>query len=411
MDCILFDADNDGDLDLLITCGDMQYEENSIYYKPRLYINDGKANFSLQPKAISDSIKTIAGCVSAGDYDSDGDMDLFIGGRVSKKYPLPPKSFLLQNNDGVFTDVTAKICPSLQNPGMITAAVWADVDNDNQTDLIIAGEWMPVRFFKNNKGKLFEITASTGLTQMNGMWRSLIATDMDNDGDTDLVAGNLGLNCAYRVSVEEPMQLYFSDLDGNGSIDPILFYFIQGVDGKKHSFPAIGRSRLADQVPSVKKQFLLHKDYSTAKFNDIFKNRAIENITQLHCNETRSCYFENTGKGSFIKHPLPVEAQFAPVNAIICDDFDNDGFKDILLAGNEYQAEVMTGRYDASYGCFLKGNRNKSFAAVPPVSSGFMVNGDVKDMSQIRLLNGEKIIVVAVNNDTMRVFKINAAKK
>ena len=411
LDCILFDADNDGDPDLLITCGDMQYEENSIYYKPRIYFNDGKGKFNLQSNAIPASVKTIAGCASQGDYDGDGDLDLFIGGRVSKQYPLPARSFLLQNNKGVFTDVTAKVCPALQTPGMVTSAVWADVNNDKQTDLIIAGEWMPIRFFKNNHGNLIETTASTGLTNMNGMWRSLVATDIDNDGDIDLVAGNLGLNCEYRASATEPMQLYAADLDGNGSIDPVFFYYIKGLDGRKLSLPAISRNRLAEQVPAIKKQFLLHEDYSHATFKTIFKGKAAENIFQLRCEETRTCYFENTGNLKFIKHPLPVEAQFAPVNAIICDDLDNDGFKDLLLAGNEYQAEIMTGRYDASYGCYLKGSGNNKFTSIPPVQSGFILNGDVKDMSLIHLSNGQKLLLAAVNNDSLRVFKLRSVSK
>jgi hypothetical protein len=406
LDCILFDADKDGDNDLLVTCGDMQFEENSIYYKPRLYINDGKGNFKLQADAIPDSVRTIAGCVSAGDFDGDGYTDLFIGGRVSKKYPVSPRSFLLHNNKGMFTDVTAKVCPALQTPGMVTAAVWTDFDNDHQIDLVIAGDWMPLKFFKNDRGHFIETTTSTGLTQMNGMWRSLITNDVDNDGDIDLVAGNLGLNCEYKVSAIEPMQLFATDWDGNGSIDPFLFYYIKDGNGSKHSYPAINRSRFAEQVPAIKKQFLLHADYARAGYQDIFKGKAPEKILQFHCNETRTCYFENTGNGKFIKHALPIEAQFSPVNTIICDDLDNDGFKDLLLAGNEYQAEVMTGRYDASYGCFLRGGRNKSFTSVPPATSGFILNGDVKDMSLIRLLNGEKILLAAVNNDSMRVFKI-----
>lgn len=404
--CILFDADGDGDQDLLITNGDVQYDENSVYYKPRLYINDGKGNFSLRPDAIPNSVKTIAGCVSAGDYDGDGDLDLFIGGRVSKKYPMPPQSFLLQNNKGVFTDVTAKVCPVLQQPGMVTAAVWTDFDNDKQLDLIIAGEWMPLRFFKNNHGNLVETTASTGLTQMNGMWRSLIATDIDGDGDDDLIAGNLGLNCLYKVSENEPMQLFASDIDGNGIVDPIFFYYIKDNDGVRRSFPGISRNQFAEQVPAIKKKFLHYKDYAVASFNDIFKTKSKDSLLQLYCNETRTCWFENSGNGKFIKHVLPMEAQFAPVNAIICNDVNNDGFKDIILAGNEYQTEVMTGRFDASYGCFLQGGINKTFTSVPAVKSGFILKGDVKDMSLIRLANGKKILLAAVNNDSMRVFSI-----
>ena len=166
------------------------------------------------------------------------------------------------------------------------------------------------------------------------MWRSLIATDIDNDGDIDLVAGNLGLNCEYKVNAAKPMQLYTTDLDGNGSIDPIFLYFIKGTNGERHSLPGISRGRFADQVPVIKKQFLLYDEYSHATFDEIFKGKAANNIARLYCDETRSCWFENRGHGKFIKQVLPVQAQFAPVNAIICDDLDNDDFKDLLLAGN-----------------------------------------------------------------------------
>lgn len=429
MDCLLFDADNDNDLDLIITCGDVQQPENSSYYQPRLYVNDGKGNFALKNNAVPSNVKTIAGTVSAGDYDNDGDLDLFIGGRVSRQYPVSPQSFILQNDHGVFVDVTEKVCPSLQKPGMVTSSVWTDFDNDKQVDLIIAGEWMPIRFFKNNKGHLLEVTNSTGLTQMNGMWRSLIAADIDGDGDVDVIAGNLGLNCIYKVSDKEPMQLFASDIDGNGTIDPILFYYIKDNDGIRRSSPAISRSQLAEQVPAIKKKFLLYEDYSHASFDNIFTGKAKDNMMQLTCDETRSCWFENlgnsrlshsgggtdgndkVGQGKFKKHILPMEAQFAPVNAIICDDFDNDGFKDLLLAGNEYQTEVMTGRYDASYGLLLKGSRNKTYEPVSPVKSGFIIKGDVKDMAVIRSVKGEKMILAAVNNDSLRVFKINLPAK
>jgi enediyne biosynthesis protein E4 len=246
---------------------------------------------------------------------------------------------------------------------------------------------------------------------MNGMWRSLIATDMDNDGDMDLVAGNLGLNCEYRASPEEPMQLYGADLDGNGSIEPVFFYYIKGLDGKRHPFPGISRSQFSEQAPFIKKQFLRYKDYSKASYDEIFKGKSGKDILKLFCEETRSFYLENTGDGKFIKHPLPVEAQFAPVNAIICDDLDNDGFKDLLLAGNEYQTDVITGRYDASYGCFLRGSNNNKFISVSPAESGFILNGDVKDLSLIRLSDGSKLILAAVNNDSLRVFSINTASE
>jgi hypothetical protein len=407
VDCILFDADNDKDLDLLITCGDTRYDENSPYYIPRLYINDGKGNFSLSANAIPSTTKTISGCVTTADYDGDGDLDIFIGGRVSKQYPLSPKSFILQNDHGVFTDVTAKVCPALQKAGMITSAVWTDFDNDKQPDLIIAGEWMSVRFFKNNRGRLQEVTNSTGLSQTNGLWRSLAACDMDGDGDIDIVAGNLGLNCNYHTSENEPMKLFAEDLDNNGSIDPVMFYYIKTDNGTRKLFPAISKDVLASQVPSVRKQFLHNKEFADAGFDDIFPSGKRTNLVELTCNETRSCYFENKGKGKFVKHVLPVEAQFAPVNAIVCEDINNDGIKDILLAGNEYQAEVMNGRYDASYGCFLKGKGNNQFIAIPPAANGFILNGDIKNLKLLQEKNGDKFLLVAVNNDYLKVLKIN----
>lgn len=407
MDCLLFDADKDGDLDLLVTSGDVQYEENSPFYKPRLYTNDGKGNFSLNAGAIPPAVNTIAGCVTAADYDGDGDLDLFIGGRVSKQYPLPPRSFILRNDKGVFTDVTQSVCPGLAKPGMVTAAVWQDIDNDKKPDLLITGEWMPIRVFKNDGHTLKEITDSTGLTHNSGMWRSLVATDIDTDGDIDLVAGNLGLNCEYKVSPTEPMQLYAADLDDNGVMETIPFYYIKDEDGSKHSYPAISRWQFAMQYPAIKKKFLYYKDYSHATADDIFKSKPKDKVLKFTCEETRSCWFENAGNGKFIKHALPVEAQFAPVNAIVCDDIDGDGYKDILLAGNDYQTDVVTGRYDASYGCYLKGSSSKTFTALPPVKSGFVINGDVKDMAIVTLAKGEKITLAAINNDSLRVFKIN----
>ena len=400
---VLFDADGDGDLDLLVTYGDMRYADTSEYYKPRLYVNDGKGNYKSNNDAIPTAVRTIAGCVTTGDYDGDGDMDIFIGGRVSKRYPLSPRSYILQNNRGVFKDVTESVCPPLQKAGMITAAVFTDFDNDKQQDLVIAGEYMPVRFFKNNKATLAEVT-TTGLQNMNGMWRSLIASDVDNDGDIDFVAGNLGLNCRYHITPEFPMQLFAKDIDGNGSIDPVMFYYIKDEDGKRELYPSINRDQFAEQVPLIKKSFLLHKDYATATMTTIFKgdNKDLQTFT---CNESRSCWIENTGTGKFTMHVLPQEAQFAPVNAIVCTDVDRDAINDLLLAGNEYQTEVITGRYDASYGCFLKGDGKKGFKAIAPNQSGFMINGDVKDMKMIINNKKEKLILVAVNNDYMKVFK------
>jgi hypothetical protein len=373
-----------------------------------LYSNDGKGHFRLQPGAIPSDIRIIAGCVQVGDYDGDGQPDLFIGSRVTRRFPLPGRSYVLHNDKGVFTDVTATVCTALQQPGMITSAVWTDFDNDHQVDLVIAGEWMPIRFFKNEHGRLREVT--TGLTAMNGMWRSLAAADIDHDGDMDLVAGNLGLNCDYQVTDSTPMELYAADLDGNGSIDPIPFYYIKDHTGVKRLYPGINRRQFADQVPAIKKQFLHHAQYAQATFDDIFKDKPKDSLQKFTCTETRSCWLENAGGGKFVKHWLPPEAQMAPVNAILCDDVDGDGNTDLLLAGNEYQTEVMTGRYDASYGCFLKGIAHKNFLAIPPVRSGFVVRGDVRDLALVKDGRGQKMVVIAINNDSLRVMGINGVK-
>jgi hypothetical protein len=409
-DCLFLDADGDGDQDLLVTGGNIQFEDSSAYNTPRLYSNDGKGHFRLKPNAIPADIRIIAGCVQSGDYDGDGRPDLFIGSRVTRQYPLPGRSYVLHNDKGVFTDVTATVCKELQKPGMVTSAVWTDLDNDHQTDLVIAGEWMPIRFFKNEHGRLREVTQAADVAGMTGMWRSLAAVDIDHDGDTDLVAGNLGSNCDYQVSDSTPMEVYAADLDGNGSIDPIPFYYIKDHIGVKRLFPGINRRQFADQVPAIKKQFLHHAQYAQATFSDIFRDRPKDSLTRFTCTETRSCWLENLGNGQFKRHFLPQEAQFAPVNAIVSDDFDGDGVTDLLLAGNEYQSDVMTGRYDASYGCFLKGGAHKNFLAVPPVRSGFVVRGDVKDMALVKGARGRKMIVIAINNDSLKVMGVNSMK-
>jgi enediyne biosynthesis protein E4 len=404
MDCTFFDTDKDGDNDLLITYGDMRFDDTSSFYTPQLFLNDGTGNFALNENAIPSNVKTIAGTVSIGDYDADGDDDIFIGGRVSKTYPTSPKSFILQNNNGFFTDVTKTICPVLQLAGMVTSSTWVDFDNDKKLDLVVTGEWMPIRFFKNTATALTEVTNSTGLTNMNGMWRSLVASDIDNDGDMDFIAGNLGLNNKYHVTPSEPMKLFAKDIDDNGSIDPFLFYFLKNENGRKELFPSNGRGLLAEQVPSIKKSFLKHADFTNASVNNIYKNK--KDLLEFTCNETASCWIENMGNGKFLKHLLPQEAQFAPINAIVCTDADGDGISDIVIAGNEYQTEVITGRYDASYGLFLKGNKQKIFTAIPAPISGLLINGDVKSMKLITNKSKKKQLIVGINNESAKLFEL-----
>ncbi len=397
-----FDADGDSDVDLLITYGDMRYEDSSTNYKPRLYVNDGKGNFVYKSNAIPNSVTTIAGCVTTGDYDNDGDADIFIGGRVSKTYPISPRSYLLQNNNGTFKDVTNIVNSNLQLLGMVTGASWVDFDNDKKLDLVVVGEWMPIQFFKNKNGSLIDVTAQTNLSNTNGMWRSLYSTDLDNDGDVDFVAGNLGTNCKYNASISTPMKLFAKDIDQNGSIDPFLFYYMPTENGKIELFPANGRSSIVEQVPSIKKSFLTNTSFTKANFNSIYKDKS--DLLDFTCYQTASSWFENLGNGKFTQHILPEQAQFSPTNAIVVTDVNNDHINDIIIAGNEYQAEVNIGRYDASYGLVLTGNKNKTFTALPYQKSGLKIDGDVKSMQIIYNSKKQKLLLVGINNDYLKIF-------
>lgn len=408
MGSVFFDADGDKDIDLLVTGGSIEVDNGSPYYKPRLYLNDGKGNFTINSNAIPASVNTSASCVTACDYDNDGDADVFIGGRISVNYPEIPNSYLLQNNNGMFTDVTAAVNESLSKAGMITAAVWTDFDNDKQMDLVLAGEWMPLRFYKNEKGEFIEVTSTIGLNKNNGMWRSLIANDIDNDGDEDLIAGNAGQNNKFAVDEMHPVKLFAKDIDGNGSTDPVMCYYLQTKNKERKLLPANSLLQIAEQVPSIKKKFLFNEDYSKASLSQIIDE---ENSVSFTCTEMNTCWFENTGNGKFVKHTLPLAAQFAPVNAIICTDFNKDGIKDLLIAGNEYQTDVMTGRYDASYGLFLTGEKDKTFKAVLPLQSGFAVKGDVKDMKYLMDKNKSLQILVNINNEKTKVFNVNSISK
>ena len=402
---VLFDADGDTDLDLLIIGGSPEIG-GVQYNQPRLYNNDGKGNFALNAEAFPKGIDDITKQVAVSDYDGDGDIDVFIGGRlVPLKYPQSPRSYILQNNAGKFKDVTKEVGPSLEFAGMITGAVFTDFNNDNRPDLVICGEWMPLRFFVNKAGKFEEITKSTGLTKMSGQWRSLQAADLDKDGDMDFVAGNLGLNNKFNITPERPLKLYAGDFDGNNSIDLIPAYHMKDNDGHFQLFPALDRMQLADQIPLIKKKFLLSSEYALITMKDLLKSLGTRNIVEKECEITSTVWIENLGNGKFRHHLLPIEAQFAPVNAIVADDIDNDGAVDLILGGNEYGTEFSTGRYDASYGLILKGDGKGSFTPLDAASTGFVLDGDVRS---IRLLKAKSKlnVLIGFNNEKLRCFQV-----
>ncbi len=406
---VFFDADGDKDLDLLITGGSFEFTVTK-YNQPRLYLNDNKGNlsagqaFKLDETALP-AITDITDAVTVADYDADGDIDIFIGGRLlPQQYPQSPRSYILQNNNGKFTDVTKAINPSLQFAGMITDALFTDFNNDKKQDLIICGEWTAIRFFKNDNNKLVEVTEATGLTNTNGWWRSLQQADIDKDGDMDYIAGNMGLNNRFHINSNQPMFLYTKDIDKNNFAELVPAYFIKNNSNNYQLFPALDRNQLAEQLPSVKKKYLLHKDYAGVTMEQLKNDFSNEGWSELKCETPASVWIENTGNGKFKIHELPVAAQLAPINSIVAEDVNGDGNIDLIIAGNEYQTAAATGRYDASYGLFLKGNGNGVFTTVGGNSSGLIIDGDVKDLKIISKKNNSKILLAAPNNEKLKVF-------
>lgn len=403
MGSLFFDADNDGDLDLYIVSGGSGLPSGSPYYGDRFYVNDGKGGLILGEKVLP-NINVCGSLVTAADYDKDGDLDLFIGGRVDlEKYPLPERSYLLRNDsdaNGIrFTDVTNQVSPGLEKAGFIASALWTDYNLDGWVDLMLAGEWMPVTVFKNEEGKFTNVTSGTGLQKYTGWWNSLLGADFDKDGDIDYVAGNLGLNTPYKVSQDHPMQIIAKDFDNNGAIDPITSYYIQGKD-----YPMYSRDLLISQLPHLKKKFTSYDAYASSGTSDIFSKEEMENAYVVDSRYHTSSYIENKGNGTFTVHSLPIEAQFSPVFGILANDYNNDGHNDLLLAGNSHDLNPETGKYDASVGLFLSGDGRGNFSPVPGRESGFFADGDVKGMAEILNGDGSNLILVAQNSDSLKAF-------
>lgn len=400
-DAKFIDIDNDGDLDIYIASGGYHdYLPDDALLQDRLYINDGLGAFK-RTKELLPEMKTSKSCVRPFDFDKDGDVDLFLGGRVIPgKFPQAPPSYLLTNDgNGKFINKINELIPKFEN-GLITDAVWTDVNSDGWTDLIIVGEYMPVKVFTNNKGTSFEdATSAYFKTPLHGLWSVVIAEDFDNDGDEDLIVGNFGLNSQLKASPEEPVTLYYDDVDNNGSIDPLLSYYVQG-----QSYPFASRDDLLDQVYQYRRKFTSYKSYSKAKIEDILNKEEIARARMLTVNEMHTTYFQNTGNG-FVPTPLPVQAQYSPVSAIVALDYDGDGNKDIIITGNQNAMKIRMGSIDANYGQLYKGDGNGNFAYVPQNKSGLSLRGDVKSIRVVNVKE-KKYLLIGINDRGVETYKI-----
>lgn len=400
-DAIFFDADNDNDADLYVASGGFHlYKPNDPSLQDRIYFNDGKGNFTLAADALP-SLLTSKSCVRAADIDDDGDLDLFVGGRVVPgNYPEAPSSYLLLNDGhGHFTNATKSLLPLFETAGMITDALWLDVNNDRYPDLITVGEFMPVQVFINRSGTHFEEDKSaTSDSPQLGLWNKINAADFDHDGDLDLIVGNHGLNSQFKASNNEMMELTYADFDRNGSIDPILTSFVQN-----KSYPVAGRDEMLDQVISLRKKFTSYESYAHAELTTLFSQKELQDAKLLRVNELRTIILENVN-GKFKKRMLPVEAQFAPVTAIEILDYNDDGNPDLLLAGNEHGMRIRFGAIDANYGQLFQGDGQNNFQYVPQASSGLCLKGDVKSLKYI-VIKGQKYLLAGINNQDLVTYK------
>ncbi len=396
MGAAFFDADGDGDLDLYVVSGGSEYVEGASMYQDRLYINDGKGNFS---KGVLPVTASSGSCIAVFDFDGDGDLDIFRGGEVmAHQYPKAPLSYLLINEHGKFVDKTKELAPDLVRAGMVKSAVWADLNGDKKPELIIAGEWMPIKVFSYTNGKMKDVSSGYGLENTEGWWDKLIVDDIDGDGDMDIIAGNLGENYKFQASVEKPFEVYAKDFDGNGTNDIFLARHLKDI-----VVPIRGRECTSQQCPMIAEKFPTFLSFAESDLSGILGEEQLKTALHYQAHIFSTVIFVND-KGKFKAKKLPMEAQLSTVNGIIVKDFDGDGKKDILIAGNKFDVEVETTAADASPGVFLKGLGNLNFKSYKPSESGFFVPYNVKDIQPIKMANGWGVLVSS-NNDKLRFFK------
>ena len=402
VDCTFFDADGDGDADLYVASGSNEFAREAGPIRDRLYLNDGRGNFTDASDKLPVRRSFITACVTAADTDGDGDTDLFVGERLRPfLYGVPVSGHLWENDGtGKFKDITKSAAPELENIGMLTDAVFADTDGDADLDLMVTGEWMPLTFFRNDHGRFTRQSENTGLENTAGWWNCLTAADLDRDGDTDFIAGNHGLNSRFRATAERPITMQINDFDQNGTAEQIITAYQQD----EEAYPMALRHDLVMQMPALKKKYLKYENFKFQKVEDIFTPEQLQNTVTLTANNLATSVILNNGDGTFTVQQLPTEAQLSPTYGLLVKDFNGDGNPDILTGGNFHAAKPEVGRYDASYGLLMTGDGKGNFTPLPRTRSGVFLDGEVREFVPLRLKNKE-VVMVARNNAEVKVLE------
>jgi enediyne biosynthesis protein E4 len=400
VDAVFFDFDKDEDLDLFVVSGGNEFSGKSKYMSPRLYLNDGQGIFNRYGHLPE--LYLTGSCVAVNDFDKDGDADIFLGARaIPGNYGIAPDSYILVNDGlGKFSDATDQVAPELRKFGFVNGATWADLDNDGYVELLVAAEWRPISILANSKGRL-TLTKSESLKNHVGWWSTIASEDFDNDGDVDMVAGNLGLNSKLKADFDSPVRMYVNDFDKNGTVEPILTHVIDGIE-----YPFYTRDEMTKQLPSLKKKYLSYEKFTKAKFKEFFPEETIRSSQKYSASIFESVYIENLGNFNFRFKALPKQIQFSTANAFQVSDFNNDHNLDILVGGNFFRSNIQMGRYDANYGELLLGDGGGNFKCLPRSTLGISLRGQISKILPVSI-GKTRYELMVVNDDSVKLLKIN----